>query len=139
MAVRVFDGVPVDVCVAERVAVDVNVGVFAGVFVMVAVLVMVIVAVLVWVTVSVGATVDERVADGVRVGTQKIPVYTEFEKEGGGESSESMPAVFVIVCPHAPVTCPHHDTACTPPHVLPTVQLTTLPGLEHDVPPPQPR
>jgi hypothetical protein len=82
----------------------------------------------------VGVIVDVRVG----VGTQKIPVYTEFENDGGGASSESIPAVLVIVWAHAPVTLPHHDTACTPPHVLPTVQLTTFTGFEQDVPPPQP-
>ncbi len=88
--------------------------------------------------VTVGPTVEVLVLVGAGDGTQKMPVYTEFDNDGGDGSSESMPAVFVIVCPHVPVTWPLHETDCTPPQVLPTVQFTTFPGFEQDVPPLQP-
>jgi hypothetical protein len=84
-----------------------------------------------------GPVVGVLVKVFVGLGTQNMPVYTELENEGGGGSSESMPAVFVMFCGHAPAM-PHHDTACTPPHVLPTFQFTTVPGFEHAVPPLQP-
>ncbi len=100
------------------------------------------VTVLVNVKVAVLVAVNVAVALGVLVGVVTHAatfINTGSDITGGGESSESMPAVFVMVIPHAVAgfTYPRHETACCPAQVVPTVQLTTLPGFEHPDPPAQ--
>jgi len=144
--VNVGVAVVLAVLVTVGVAVSVEAGLAEGVAVTVAVEVMVLVAVKEGVGVRVKVMVDVNEAIGVIVGVAvtvgahgKIPVYTAFEKTGGGASSESMPAVFVITAPHAPETVPHQYTASVPAQVLPTDQFTTLLAfLLHEVPPAQP-
>jgi hypothetical protein len=75
----------------------------------------------------------------VFVGEHPLTVtITLLDNTGGGGSSESIPATFVITELHAAFTVPVQDTASAPAQVEPTVQLITFPVFEHPVPPPHP-
>lgn len=141
--VHVDEFVAVNVAVKAGLGLALCVGVYVGVTVGVQVFVYDGVYVGVHVNVGEFAGVPVKVGvgeyEGVFVGEQPFTsIITPFDSTGGGGSSESMPATFVIAELHAAVTTPVQETASAPAHVEPSVQLITLPVLEHPVPPPHP-